>query len=432
MEIFVIITILMLLFSAMFSGMEIAFISTNKLHLEVKETKNNFSDKILSKLIYKSDDFITSLLICNNITLVIYGIYSSKIIINIFFSSYNEMLLPSYVLFLQTLIATLIVFILAEFLPKILFLKKSFKMINIFIIPTYIFYIIITYTGINGMVKFISNIFGKILVGKNFIKKDTTFGKIELTNLLNEQIENTASNNEEPELKNEIDIIKNTIEFSDTKIKKCFIPRNEIKSLDINDSLENLKNLFTETGFSKIIIYENSEENILGYVHIYSIFEYPKNIKSILKEIDFIPETLSLYDGMNKLIKSKKSISGVINEYGEISGIITLEDILEELFGEIEDEFDDNKLKEVKVKDNEFIFSSRLEVDYINKKYNINIPISKDYETLNGLILEYNENIPKKGEIIVIEDIFTFKIEEVSDIKIEILRLIISNENNKN
>lgn len=419
----IIVTISMLFLSAIFSGIEIAFISSNKFHLEIKSYKS-LQNKILSKLISTPDDFISSLLICNNITLVVYSIYFSDIILNTFFLYYKNEPLPIYILLFQTIIATVIVFFLAEFIPKIIFLKSPFKMINIFIIPTYIFHYIITILGINTLIKFFVRFFSKLFLKKEIKEFKINLGKIEFNNLINEQIEYIYD--KVNPLKNEIEIIQNTLAFSESRIKNCFIPRNEIKAVDINIPVSDLIKMFSDTGLSKIIIYRKSIDDILGYVHVNEIFKKIKDIKSILRSIDFFPESLSLYDGMNKLIQTKKSIAIVINEYGQVSGLVTLEDILEKLFGDIEDEFDkkkDDYLTQVKVNEKEFIFSSRLEIDYINEKFNLKLPDSNNYETLNGLFLHYNENIPQKGDVIIISDIFKFVVEDVADNKVNTLRL---------
>lgn len=402
----IVVIILSILASAFFSGMEIAFISANKMHLELEKKKEGFIAKILSKLTLKSSKFITTMLVGNNIALVIYSFYMGKFIVH--FLDFN----PLITLLIQTIISTIVILVTAEFLPKAIFRIFANESMKLFAIPAYFFYILFHFLseGITAISDFILRVF---LNTKPAIEQ-TEFSKAELENYITEQLEKT----ETKDVDSEIQMFQNALDFNDVKAREVMIPRTEILAVDISESITNVKNLFVETGFSKIIVYKNSLDEIVGYVNAFDMFSNPKSVRSVLHTVEFIPESMMINEVLNVLTKKKKSIAVVLDEYGGTSGIMTVEDIVEELFGEIEDEHDTIDLTDHKINDREFEFSARLEIDYLNETYEIELPKDEGYETLGGLIVEYSESIPKEKEVIEVEN-FQFTILKASSSKIE-------------
>lgn len=404
----IIIIIISILLSAFFSGMEIAFVSANKMHIELEKKKKTFLAKILTKITLKPSKFITTMLIGNNISLVVYGYFMGDLIMN-FMGSYipNEFLL----LLVQTLISTLIILVTAEFIPKAIFRIYSNETLKIFAVPAYIFYILFYF--ISSFISFLSDFFLRVFFNTKEDQVKFAFSKTELGNYITEQLESTDN-----EIDSEIQIFQNALEFHNVKAKEAMIPRTEIIAVEVQEPLENLKELFVETGLSKIMVYNNSLDDIIGYAHAFELFRKPKNIRSILLPIEIVPETMMIHDILNDLIKKSKSVAIVLDEYGGTSGLITVEDIIEELFGEIEDEHDSITLLEEKINNREFKFSTRLEVDYLNEIYNLDLKKDSTYETLGGLIVNHTENIPSIDEIIEIDN-FQFTILKESASKIE-------------
>lgn len=412
----ILLIIISILASAFFSGTEIAFVSANKLKIELDKKHGKISGKIMSYFVKHRYKFITSLLVGNNIALVVYSIamaatmepFLKKIIQS-----------DSAILTIQTIFATLVILITGEFLPKSFFRIRPVPILKLFSFPLFISYIIL-FPFI-----YIIDLIARTILSKLFKAKletaDITYGRTDLYHYLNEFIK---KNPNKKQIENEVQIMKNALDFTKIKARECMIPRNEIVAIDINDSIEELKKKFIETGLSKIIVYRENIDNIIGYVHSYELFKNPKSIKSILRPVAIVPETMLANKILNKLIKEKRSISIVMDEFGGTSGMLTLEDVVEEIIGEIEDEFDTGKLKENKIKDNEFLFSARLEIDYINNKFNLNLPKSDEYETLGGLILNFSENIPKKGEKIIVKP-YIFIVEERTEKRIETVKVII-------
>ncbi len=418
----VIIIIVSLLFSAFFSGMEIAYVSSNKIHIEIEKKQSGFLAKILTKLTAKPSKFIATMLIGNNIALVIYGFYMGALLMDWFLQlSINNIffnyLITDLSLLSQTVISTLIILVTAEFLPKVFFQIYSNLLLKVFAFPAYVFYIL--FSVISDFVIWISDV-----VLKQFFKTDgdqvqLAFTKVELGNYISEQMESVE---EDDEVDSEIQIFQNALEFSEVKCREVMIPRTELVAVEIHDSIKSLNELFTETGYSKILVYKDTIDDILGYVHSFDLFKKPKNIKSIIMPVEFVPETMLIKDVLNVLIKKRKSVSVVLDEYGGTSGIMTLEDIVEELFGEIEDEHDTLELLEEKISDTEYNLSARLEVDYLNEIYKLNLPENENYETLGGLIVNSTEEIPEQNEKVKIEN-FLFTISEVSNTKIDVVSL---------
>ncbi len=390
--------------------MEIAFVSANKMHIELEKKKENFLSKILDKLTGNPSKFITTMLVGNNIALVVYGYFMGELLM-LYLSPYisNSFL----ILLTQTIISTLIILITAEFLPKAIFRIFANEALKIFIIPAYFFYLIFYF--ISDFIIFISDFMLRVFFNTKQDAVQLTFTKAELGNYITEQLE-TVTN--EDEVDSEIQIFQNALDFHNVKAREAMIPRTDIIAIEVNDSLKNLKELFIRTGLSKIMVFKNSLDDIIGYIHAFELFKNPKSIRSILLPIEIVPETMMINDILNQLTKKQKSVSIVIDEYGGTSGLITIEDIIEELFGEIEDEHDSIELLENKINDREFELSARLEVDYINNTYNLTLPEDDAYETLGGLIVDYTEKIPEQNEVIEIEN-FQFIITEVSSSKIE-------------
>ncbi len=428
MEVDIIIILGCLVLSAFFSGMEIAYVSSNKIYIEIEKRQNDFLAKVLKRLTKKPSKFIATMLVGNNIALVVYGFFMGDLLMawlngmRPLESGFLNYLITDLNLFTQTVISTLIILLTAEFLPKVFFQIYANSMLKIFAVPAYLFYLIFSF--ISSFVIWISD-----LILKRFFKTDgdevqLAFSKVELGNFITEQMETVE---EDDEVDSEIQIFQNALEFSDIKAREVMIPRTEIIAVDQGQDPKDLIQTFTDTGLSKILIYNNTIDDIIGYVHSFELFKRPKSIKSILLPVIFVPETMWIKDVLNILIKKRKSIAVVIDEYGGTSGMMTVEDIVEELFGEIEDEHDSAVLIEEKIGDDHFKFSARLEVDYLNEVYKIEIPEGENYETLSGFIVNHTEEIPQQGEVISIED-FEIKILETSNTKIELVELKIKPE----
>jgi len=415
------IILISLLFSAFFSGMEIAFISANKIHIEIEKKQEGFLSKILGLLTKKPSKFIATMLIGNNIALVIYGIFMGDFLTDwlLGLSEQYDSVVLNYLnefgLLTQTIISTLIILLTAEFLPKVLFQIYSNTLLKVFAVPAYFFYVLFSVLS-----DFVMNISDFIL--KAFFKTEgdevqLAFSKIELGNYITEQMETVE---EADELDSEIQIFQNALEFTAVKARAVMVPRTEIAALELHETTKTLTKLFTETGYSKILIYKDTVDNIIGYVHSYELFKKPKNIKNILRPVELVPETMLIHDILKVLIKKRKSLAVVLDEYGGTSGIMTMEDIVEELFGEIEDEHDSTDLIEQQLTETTFKLSARLEVDYLNETYKLEIPEGDEYETLGGFIVNETGEIPEKNEEIRIEN-FLFTILEVSSTKIDLV-----------
>jgi len=411
MEYHIIIIIIMLILSAFFSGMEIAYVSSNKVHIAIEKQQSGFLAKILTKLTHRPSKFIATMLVGNNIALVIYGLYMGDLLMHyIDLEGFTALLV-------QTIISTIIILLTAEFLPKVFFQIYANSLVKIFAVPAYFFYIL--FSIISEFVIWISDRILKLIFKTEGDSVQLSFSKIELGNYISEQMETVETTDN---VDSEIQIFQNALDFSEVKSREVMIPRTEVVSVDIYSSPKQLRTLFIKTGLSKILVYKDNIDNILGYIHSFELFKKPKSLKSILIPVVFVPETMLAKDVLNVLTKKSKSIAVVIDEYGGTSGILTVEDIVEELFGEIEDEHDLLDHTETIVDDKHFIFSARLEVDYINETYKLNLPENENYETLGGMIVNYTEEIPDQDKTIEIED-YSIKILEVSTTKIELVEI---------
>jgi CBS domain containing-hemolysin-like protein len=412
----IMIIIIMLLFSAFFSGMEIAFMSSNRLRIELDKKQGLFSARIIALFVNKPGIYLTTMLIGSNIALVIYSIimaHALEPIIELYISS------DILILLMQTIISTLVVLITAEFLPKLVFRSIPNLTLNIFSFPGVIFFIL--FYPFTSLIVWFSEYIIKRLHGDNTenLNAKQVFNKIDLTHLIDLAQEKET---QESTADNDLKLFQNALDFSSVKIRDCMVPRTEIIALDLNSSIDDLSQKFVETGFSKILIYKDTIDNMVGYVTSKNLFKKIQSIGEKLIEIPFVPETMSAHRLLKRFIKDKRSVAVVVDEFGGVSGMLTIEDIMEEIFGEIEDEHDTPELVERKISDEEYIFSGRLEIDYINEKYNLNISESEDYETLAGYIFKHHESIPKPNDQIKI-DRFFFIILKVSKTKIELVRL---------
>jgi len=403
--------------------MEIAFISANKIHIEIEKKQEGLLAKVLMRLTKKPSKFIATMLIGNNIALVIYGFFMGDLLMLWFKSmlpvsnSFLNLMLTDFSLLVQTIISTLIILLTAEFLPKVLFQIYANTLLKLLAIPAYLFYLV--FSVISDFIIWISDFILKTLFKTDGDEVQLSFSKIELGDYITEQMETVE---EEDEVDSEIQIFQKALEFAAVKAREVMVPRTEISAVEIHETPKNLAKLFTETGLSKILIYKDTIDNVIGYVHSYELFKKPKTIKSILLPVEFVPETMLIQDILNILTKKRKSIAVVLDEYGGTSGLMTVEDIVEELFGEIEDEHDTTDLIEEQMDDGTYKFSARLEVDYLNEIYKFELPESDEYETLGGLIVNERGEIPEQDSKILI-DRFQFVILEVSSTKIDLVTL---------
>lgn len=415
MEVPLIGIIITLIFSAFFSGMEIAFISSNRLKIELDKSKGTANSKILSLFYSDEPRFIAMLLLGNNVALVFFGLFSASMLEGIITGAWgvND---QGLILFLQTVISTVVVLIVAEFLPKTFvqmnpnaFLKyTSIPMVVVFVVlyaPTYV-------------VVLMSNVFLRLLrVDQS--KQEKVFSKIDLEHFvqdINDRIE------EEQDMGNEMQILQNALDFDSVKARDCMVPRTEIISVEIDDEIEELKKKFIETGKSKIVVYRESIDNIIGYVHSFEMFKSPEAIKQILLPIPFVPEAVQGKELLELFTEKSWSMAVVVDEYGGTAGIVTIEDVIEEIFGEIEDEHDVDDWLEEAVDDDTFRFSARIDIDYLNEQYGLSLETSEEYETLGGLIIHHLESIPEAGTELVLDGI-KFDVEQVSGNRIEVIRL---------
>jgi len=419
METQIAIIVISILLSAFFSGMEIAFVSANKLHLELEKKKDGVIAKVLRNLTNTSSKFITTMLVGNNISLVIYSYFMGKLIVGFLpVATFNEF----SVLLIQTVISTLLILVSAEFLPKAIFRIYANEALKFFAVPAYFFFILFYY--FSSFISSISDFLLRVFLKTATDEQQTEFSKEELGNYITEQLETSSV---EEYMDSEIQIFQNALEFHKVKAREIMVPRTEMMAVDIHESIATLKQTFIDSGFSKILVYKNSLDDIVGYISAFELFKNPKTIRSILLPVEIVPESMIINDVLNTLIKKRKSIAIVLDEYGGTSGMITVEDVVEELFGEIEDEHDSQTLTEEKTGDEEYLFSARLEVDYLNDEYSLNIPKEEAYETLGGFIINHTENIPALGEELEIEH-FLIKVVKVSSSKIEEIRIKLINK----
>ncbi len=419
---YLVIIIVTLLFSAFFSGMEIAFLASNKLRLELSRKQGLFSSRIISIFLANPSQFIATILVGNNIALVIYGLSMAKLLepgLRHFINSEFSILIT------QTLISTIIILFTAEFLPKTLVRINPNTVLTFMSVPLIIVFLLmypVTYL-ITGFSDFVIKKISKNPATNRF--HNIVFDKVDLDHLISESKPEDGQQYLDDE--NEIRIFQNALDFSNVKLRNCMVPRTEIVAIAVNNTVDKLKELFVETGYSKILVYEDNIDNIIGYVTSKDMFKNPPSIKAKLIPLSYVPETMAANKLLKKFIQERKGVAVVVDEFGGISGMITIEDIMEEIFGEIEDEHDTDEFIEKKLGHDTFLFSGRLEINYLNEQYHLNIPKSDEYDTLAGFIMYHYENIPKPNEIIIIKQ-FEFKAIKVSRTRIELVQLKILSE----
>ncbi len=412
-----VIILIALIASAFFSGLEIAFITSNKLRIELESKQGNFSAKILSYFSKYPSRYLGTMLLGNNIALVIFGIYMDEEL-----HHDMEMYVSSKILLLliSTFLSTMLILVVAEYLPKNFFRINPNKALSFFAFPLTLVY------GVLYPVVLITIGFSEFILKKIFRVKieneNTAFTMIDLDNYLRE---GTSAVEKKADKDHEIQIFQNALDFSGVKARECMVPRTEIIAMDVNENIDELKNKFVQTRLSKILIYSENIDNIIGYSYSKEMFKKPESIRSILLPVSIVPESMAASEVLTVFIQQHKSIAVVVDEFGGTSGILTMEDIIEEIFGEIEDEHDKEEMIEKQLSEKEFVFSARLETDYINDKYHLNLPILDNFETIGGLIMHYHESIPKQNEEIRFEN-FLFTIIAVTKTHIELVNLKVS------
>ena len=377
-----------ILLSAFFSGMEIAFLTSNKLRIEIDKSKKGVTQALIDLFISHSGMYITTLLVGNNVVMVIYGIFMSDLLVKQFEFLHLSI---GVELFVETLVSTLIILVFAEFLPKTVFRLRSNLFLKLFSVPVFLFYLL--FFPLSYFSVWLGGWLLRIFTGRKLGHKEPNraFGKVDLNNLIEEGEVNARQEEEMHEIK----LFRNALDFSEVKLRECIVPRPDVVALSIDSSIEELTQLFIDTGLSRILIYKESIDDIIGYVHISTLFKDPPTIAKALSRVLIVPETMSAQRLLNLFIRDQKSVAVVVDEFGITAGIVTIEDIMEEIFGEIEDEHDHLNLKEVMISEQEYIFSGRLEVDYLNEKYHLDLEEREEYETLAGMEMYFNQSIPQ-------------------------------------
>ena len=407
------VAIITLLFSAFFSGIEIAFISANKLKLELDKNSGKFPANIIAYFSKNESDFITTMLVGNNIALVMYGIMMTQILTPIFYDYFHS---DIALLLTQTIITTLIVLVTAEFFPKAIFRIYPNQILRMFSIPIWLFFVL--FRPVALLMLYLSKVVLKYLLGQKIEEGKQIFGKIDLDEYLN----NVKSAEGAEDKRVEVEMLQNVLDLTDKKLRECMIPRTEISAMDILAPIKEIKDKFITTKLSKILIYKGNIDKVIGYVHSSDLFRTPKNIRSILLPIPFVPESMSVMQLLTQFIESNKGIALVVDEFGGTSGMLTIEDVTEEIVGEIVDEHDAEEITDNQLAKNKYYLFARLDVEMVNKKYALSLPESDEYETIAGLILHHLEEIPKKDDVIELEE-FQFTIIKVNDTAIQEVEL---------
>ncbi len=412
--------IISLLFSAFFSGIEIAFISANKLQFELDKSKRKFTSNLISFFGKNESDFITTMLVGNNIALVVYGIAMTQIL-----SPELKIVVDSdfILLLLQTIIATFIVLVTAEFLPKAIFRIFPNQILIFFALPIFLLFIFLRPVAI--LMFNVANFLLKYLFRQNISEDKQVFGKTDLDDFLR----NRRSSERVDDARVEVEMLKNVLDLSEKRVRECMVPRTDIVAVDILSSIDDIKQIFIETKLSKLLVFKGSIDNVIGYIHSYDLFKIPKNLKSVLLPLPFVPESMNAMELLNQFIENNKGVALVLDEFGGTAGMITIEDVTEEIVGEIVDEHDDDELINQQVDEKTFIFSGRCYVEDINKEYNLKLKESDEYETISGLLLDYLECIPEKDNVVSIGD-YHFTITNVNETTINEVKLVIIKDDN--
>lgn len=413
MEAQIVIIVIALLLSAFFSGMEIAFLSSNKLRLEIERKQHPAYGRIASLFLKSPGQYISTILVGNNIALVIYSIFMSALYTTVTGSS-------NYAL--ETIISTLIIIFTAEFLPKAVVKANPNFYLRIFSVPLYIFYII--FYPLSRFATLLSTLLLRILGRRvDHTPQAAGFGKVDLATLVEEAAVNEEGDAEEQEDNEQrIRLFQNALDFSEQRVRECMVPRTDVEAIDADDSVDDLRRLFVSSGYSRLPVYEGTIDNIIGYANLKSLFNSPSSIREILQEVLYVPETMSQQKLLEEFIRDHKSLAVVIDEFGGTAGIVTLEDLLEQIFGEIEDEHDADYLIEREVAAGEYVLAGRLEIDHLNETYDLGIPESDRYETLAGYILDQSEDIPRPGDVIRADGL-KIKILRTSHTRIELVQV---------
>ena len=412
--------IISLLFSAFFSGIEIAFISANKLQFELDKSKRKFTSNLISFFGKNESDFITTMLVGNNIALVVYGIAMTQILspqLKIFFDSDFILLL------IQTIIATFIVLVTAEFFPKAIFRIFPNQILIFFALPIFLLFIFLRPVAI--LMFNVANFLLKYLFQQTIAEDKQVFGKTDLDDFLR----NRRSSERVDDARVEVEMLKNVLDLSEKRVRECMVPRTDIVAVDILSSIDDIKQIFIETKLSKLLVFKGSIDNVIGYIHSYDLFKIPKNLKSVLLPLPFVPESMNAMELLNQFIENNKGVALVLDEFGGTAGMITIEDVTEEIVGEIVDEHDDDELVNQQLDEKTFIFSGRSYVEDINKEYNLKLTESDEYETISGLLLDYLECIPEKDNVVSIGD-YHFTITNVNETTINEVKLVIIKDDN--
>lgn len=404
-----------LAFSAFFSGMEIAFVSSNKLRFELDKKKQTFSSKILALFYKNPNQFISTMLVGNNIALVVYGLQMAFVL-----EPYIAHVVSNegVIVLLQSVISTILILFAGEFIPKTIFRMNPNFSLNVFALPLFLIYIILY--PISKFSSLLSFLILKILGVKNL--KESSYkalGKIDLDYFIQQSLDDAPENSN---MDKDVKIFQNALDFSNVRLKDCIVPRTEIVACDTTATINELKTKFIETGLSKILIYRENIDDIIGYIHSSELFSHPEDWTKVIRTVSIVPETMAANKLMKLLMQEKRSMAVVVDEFGGTSGIVTLEDLVEEIFGEIEDEHDTKSYVAKKISDTEYLLSGRMEIDALNEKFSLNIPESDDYVTIAGFILHYYEKFPKLNETIRVGN-FSFKIIKVTTTKIELVRM---------
>jgi CBS domain containing-hemolysin-like protein len=413
----ILIILLAILLSAFFSGMEIAFISSNKLRLELDIKQGDFGSGILRFFAKNQGQYIATMLVGNNIALVIYGIFFSRLLSPVLTPLLGSDIL---VLIVNTIISTAIILFVAEFLPKNTFIIAPNFFLKTLSLPTVIFFWL--FYPVSRFALLISNLIIRIFPGSKQARKqqeNMVFSKVDLDHFVSLSREREESSGSE---RHNIKIFRNALDFSNVKLRECMVPRTEIEAVECNSPVAELKDRFIETQHSRILVYQDSIDNIIGYFELKDIFTNPPDIRSNIRKLTIVPETMSANRLLRVFVEDKKNVALVVDEFGGTSGMVTIEDVLEEIVGDIEDEHDVQELTEKMVSQNEYIFSGRLEIDYLNEKYSLSLPEEDDYETLAGMILFFHGNIPGNNDVIRIKNI-VFRMLKVTATRVEMVNM---------
>lgn len=402
--------------------MEIAFVSANRIHIEIEKKQDSFLAGILRRLTASPSKFIASMLIGNNLALVVYGYYMGRVLMATLPQGlatdpyWQQLVFEEFQLLTHTVISTLVILFTAEFTPKVFFQIYANTLLKALAVPAYLFFVL--FSGFSWLVIRISDALLRLFKAGSIDQSDV-FSKVELGDYISQQLQSAK---DDQELDSEIHMFQNALEFAEVKAREIMVPRNEITAIELHDNIDELRQLFIETGYSKILVYRDTIDDIIGHVHSFDLFKKPRSMRTITKPVEYVPETMLVHDILNALIKKRRGIAIVLDEYGGTSGMLTIEDIVEELFGEIEDEHDTIEYTEEQIGSHSFLFSGRLEVDYLNEKYKLELPENDEYETLAGLVMSFTEEIPEVDTEIRLEK-FVFKVIEVSQTRIEKVRL---------